>query len=209
VSEQPFDAEVREALASAAEHLVATLDGLTGVDLELPATDAWRVRELAAHAARGLQVVETVLDTPVDPSSPRLDTAADYYRAAFAVEGLHAGIEQRARDAAEAMGDDPAAFAREAVGRVLPRVAATPGATEVQHAVGRLLLSEYLRTRVLELVLHTVDLQLALGRPASAPPSAAAVTARLVLDLSDRADALAVACTLAGRAWPVRVDVLR
>ena len=202
--------DARVALASAADAFLQLVDTLDASDLERPATDAWQVRELAAHTARAFLATEAVLDAPLDPTTPFLASAADYYRAAFAVDAVHAGIERRARDAAADMGDDPATFARAAAARVLPRVAATPGDREVQHFAGRLRFDAYLDTRVVELVLHSVDLALALDRAPDVPDDAASVTARVVLGLADRADPLALACALAGRRWPPGgVDVLR
>ncbi|HLK44432.1 MAG TPA: maleylpyruvate isomerase N-terminal domain-containing protein, partial [Acidimicrobiales bacterium] len=151
---------------------------------------------------------ETVVATPVDPASTWLSDAAAYYRVALGWGGAHAGIAQRAVDGAHALADDPAGGVRAAAERVGALVAATPDVREVQHLAGRLAFAEYLRTRVLELVLHGVDLQLALGWPADAPREAARVSAALVVELAERADPLGVACALAGRPVPGGCNVL-
>lgn len=200
---------VRTAFLDAAGHLVALVARLRPVELDAPATTAWSLRELVAHAGRAFVATEAVVRAEVDPSTPWLASAADYYRAAFAIPGVHAGIVERARSAATAVaGGDVAAVLRADLDRVAPLVASTPMSREVQHAAGRLAFSSYLETRVCELVLHAADVELAIGRPPTAPAGAAVLVRDVLVELADRADPLLLACVLAGRAVG-GVDVLR
>lgn len=182
--------------------LVAVATSLDPARLDEAATDAWTLRELVAHAVRGLLTVETTVAAPVDVSSRELAGATDYFAVAMSHPGVHEGIVQRGRDAAAGVGDDPGRFARAALDRVTPVVASTPPEREVQHAAGRLRFDEYLATRVVELTLHTVDIQLATGAVVAFPADAAALTRDVLLGLVDRADPLAVACALSGRSGP-------
>jgi hypothetical protein len=109
---------------------------------------------------------------------------------------------QRTRDAAAALGADPAASARATLATVTPIVEATPPEREVQHLAGRLRFEEYLATRVVELTLHTADVQLATGQPVAFPEAPSVLTRDVLLGLVGRAGALAVACALTGRAGP-------
>lgn len=200
--------DVRDAFLASADGFVTLVGQLTPAQLDERGTDAWSVRELVGHTSRAFTATETVLDTPVDESTRWLSGPAAYFRAALAVPGVHSGIEERGREAAAAMGDDVAASVRDAAARVVRRVAGTGDDRVVQHRAGRIRFADYLATRVTELVLHTLDLQLALGMPTTAPPNAARLVAGLMVELSDRADPLALAAVLAGRAWPGGCDVL-
>jgi hypothetical protein len=199
---------VRDAFADAAsafEGLVATI----GVDeFSGPASDEWTVRELVGHTARALLTVETTLAAPVDPSTRRLASATDYFRTAMAIPGVHAGIVERARASTGQLGDDPRGFVHDTATRVVALVERTPDDLVVQHLAGRTAFGDYVRTRIVELVLHGVDLQLALGRAVSAPASAAAITRDVLLGMADVADPLLVACALSGRSTPAGCNVL-
>lgn len=201
-------ADVRGAFSAAGQGFVSLVEGLEPADYVARGTEEWSVLELVAHTSRAYLATEAVVAAPVDPSSRRLDSAAAYFRAALSVEGVHGGISQRAREAAESMRGDPVGFVRAAAARVGDLVARTPDDREVQHFCGRLRFGDYLTTRVMELVLHSVDLQLALGREPAVDAGAAGVVASVLLELAARADPLAVACALAGRALPAGCDVL-
>jgi hypothetical protein len=200
--------DVREAFELAASAFVSEVHAVGSQQLAGAGTSEWSVAELIGHGARAFLATEAVLATTVDPETRRLRGAADYYRVAMSSSGVHEGISQRAREAASEMGDDPFESVEVDAARVVPVVVATPLELEVQHRAGRLAFGEYLRTRVTELVLHTVDLQLARGTAPSAPPMSAAVVRGLMLELSDRADALGIACVLSGRRWPAGCNVL-
>jgi len=167
--------------------------------LDDPGTDEWTIRELVAHAARGMTTVVTALAAPVDPSTRLLDGAADYFATAMSSPGIHRGIVQRARDAAGEVGQDPGGYAWGILDELRPLLEAQYEDTVVQHAAGRIVLSEYLRTRVLELTLHSVDIEHALGSPIGFPEGPSVMTRDLVLSLVGRVDPLAVALALSGR----------
>ena len=69
-------------------------------------------------------------------------------------------------------------------------------------------LPDYLGTRATELVLHTLDLQLACGLDLSVPTDALALVDRILVDLADRADPVGLALALSGRSGPRGADVL-
>lgn len=200
---------IRPALEDASAHFVALVEGIEPREYVGRGTAEWSVLELVAHTARAFLATERVLGTRLDDATPRLASAAAYYRSAFAMDGAHEGITERARAAGAELRDDPAGTVRTYRDRVSPMVAATPLTNEVQHFAGRLAFGDYLVTRITELVLHAVDLQLALGRPASAPERPARLVRDLLVELAADADALEVACALAGRRLPGGCDVLR
>jgi hypothetical protein len=203
----PGDVDVKAGLLEAGAALAAVVAAIDVEHLDRTATDAWTLRELVAHATRGLLTIETTVAAPVDGSTRRLEGATEYFAVALSNPQVHDGIEQRARDAAAAVGDDPGGYVRDALARVTPIVAATPLDREVQHAAGRLRFEEYLATRIVELTLHAADVQLAIGEPVAFPEAPSAVTRDVLVGLVARAGALAVACALTGRAGP-RCNVL-
>ena len=99
---------------------------LRSSDLDAPATGAWTLRELVAHATRGLLTIETTATNSVDPDARELESATAYFALAMSVPQIHVGIEQRARDAAAGVGDDPGGYAAAALERVTPIVGAMP-----------------------------------------------------------------------------------
>jgi Mycothiol maleylpyruvate isomerase N-terminal domain len=200
------DLDVRAVVLEAGAALAAVVGALDVQQLDEPATDAWTLRELVAHATRGLLTIETTVAAPIDPSSRELGSAQGYFAVALSVPTVHAGIEQRARDAAVDV-RDPHDYVLDALARVSPIVERTPLDREVQHLIGRLCFDQYLVTRIVELTLHSADIQLAAGEPVAFPDAPSAITRDALVGLVGRTDALAVACALAGRAGP-RCNVL-
>jgi hypothetical protein len=199
------DRDARALFLEAADGFVAVATAVDPARLDDPATDAWTLRELLAHATRGVRTVATTLATPVDPDSRWLPTASAYFAAALSTPGVHAGIVQRARDAAPDVGDDPAGYAAASLAEVRPLVQATPVDQVVQHFAGRLPLGEYLATRVVELVLHSVDVELATGGEVAFPAGPSALARDVLLALVDGADPVVVAAALTGRAVACRL----
>lgn len=196
------DVEAKAVVLEAGAAFCDVAVSLGSADLDAPATGAWTLRELVAHATRGLLTIETTVANPIDPDSRELESATAYFALAMSAPKVHAGIEQRARDAAAAVGEDPGGYAAAALERVTPIVAATPTDRLVQHAAGRLRFGDYLATRVVELTLHSADLQLAVGRPMGFPDAPSRLTRDVLLPLSARLDPLVVSCALTGRAGP-------
>jgi hypothetical protein len=68
--------------------------------------------------------------------------------------------------------------------RVLPLVADLSGMELLTTLAGGMRITDYLPTRVFELVVHTADLAVALEVPAEPPPGPAALALRLVSELA-------------------------
>jgi hypothetical protein len=200
--------EVRVALSDAVAQFLSTLVALDHPVWDRPATERWRVRELAAHIVRGMEVLSLYLDAGMDATGPELADAADYFRTALSSDGAHDGIAARAADAAASAPDDLVPWARAVAVAMLDRVDATADDTVLVHFAGWLRFDEYVVTRIIELVLHTFDLQLAGGLPVEAPATALAVVVPVLLALADRADPRALALALTGRVPPFPCNVL-
>lgn len=170
----------RETFAEAAAWFVSVA-AQVGDRWEEPGLGEWDVRALVGHTSRSLLTVETYLGVPAE----RVDvgSTAAYYRATRA-RAAGPEVAQRGRDAGAALGPDPAAAVARIAARVPPLLDATDGTELVTTIAGGMRLSDYLPTRVLELVVHTLDLGTALGLTAEPPARGAAVALGIVADLA-------------------------
>lgn len=137
---------------------------------------AWTVRSLAGHTARAILTVESYLgqDEPGDVTIP---SAENYYNSVLEQFTDHASIEARGVEAGAWLGDDPVAQVGAALARTKTLIAAQPDDRIVSIGGMGILLDEYLRTRVVELVVHSIDLAGAIGADEYTPPDAAIYTA--------------------------------
>jgi uncharacterized protein (TIGR03083 family) len=154
----------------------------------------WSVAELLAHVLIGVSRVPGMLAKSVPADGP-LVSAAGYYqpgrRFSVATNAEKVGAAQRA---AAALGSGPAVacdFDRP-LRRVwsLARDAPQDRLVCTRHG-DRMLLTDFLRARVLELAVHGLDLAAGLGRPAWMTAAAADVLQELVLPRSVTATLLA------------------
>ncbi|MEU4113566.1 sterol carrier family protein [Kitasatospora sp. NPDC028055] len=157
--------KVRAALAAQSEALRAVVHGLGADQLDRPTRlGTWRVRELLAHLSLALGRMPAALDAPA-PDGPVLSLAG-YAEVSRTLAGAvdSAVTEHAATGFAGPPAEVVAAFDQslDAVRAVLDRPAgAAPEPTAV--VVGRrMLLTDYLVTRLVEAVVHADDLAEAL-----------------------------------------------
>jgi uncharacterized protein (TIGR03083 family) len=139
---------------------------------------------LAGHLFRGMSTVERYLDEP-EPSEAGI-SAASYFdtviRSADISDPANQAIRARGEEAAAG---GPAALASDAqatLARLTSRLAGEGPGRRVRVAGGLVLtLDEYLRTRVVELVVHAGDLAASLGVEPVPPQQATAAVAIDVL----------------------------
>lgn len=157
----------------------------------------WTVRDLVGHTARALLTVETYLAQPA--TREEVADAAGYYLLGRSVDP--ASIAARGREAGAAMGVDVVADVAGMAQRAFDAVAEAPDGALLTTRLGGMRLDRYLDTRTLELVVHTLDLAAALGRPPDDAPAAALTRVLVVLaELAVRSgDGPAVCLALAGR----------
>lgn len=135
----------------------------------------WSLRALVGHTSRALLTVEQYLDRPADTEEVR--DAIEYFERAAAPSGADPSaaadaIRQRGVDAGSALGDDPSAEFHAIVERVTTRVTTVPDAL-ILTLVGGMRLSQYLPTRIFELVVHGLDIAGATGQGEIVPPDPA------------------------------------
>jgi uncharacterized protein (TIGR03083 family) len=197
---RPF--EVRRAFAAAALDLVILAGAIPADRWEAPGLDQWSVRHLTGHASRALVTVETYLDAGAgQPVEITVDGILDYYNVLSSGYADPAQIVARGRDAGAALGNDPAATLGAMAERVLARLDGADDGTPVPTPAGGMRLIDYLPTRIVELVIHGLDLARATALPARPDPGALAVTAAVLAGLTaQRPDAGTVLLALTGRA---------
>lgn len=186
------------AVFEAAAIAFADLVGRIGDDQwTAPGLGVWDVRGLTGHAARAILTVETYL-LAAEPGAVTVADAPAYYGALAGGRADPAEVARRGVEAGAALGDDPAGAVTEAIRRASALVALQRPGRLVGVAGHAIELGEYLRTRVLELVVHTLDLSRATGLPHALPPvaleEACALTGALAAR-SGRAEELLLALT--------------
>ncbi|MGE3622030.1 MAG: maleylpyruvate isomerase N-terminal domain-containing protein [Acidimicrobiia bacterium] len=159
----------RAAYRSAARTLVEVVGAVPAGAWDLPALGDWTARELTGHALRAFTTVESYLavggEAPVDLASPEA-----YFRAALGAAGsdVHRAVYERGVAAGAELAD-PVATVSEVAERVLALVEATPDDAVAGTSFGTIRLADYLPTRVVELVVHGLDLARATGVAVEGP----------------------------------------
>jgi uncharacterized protein (TIGR03083 family) len=144
----------------------------------------WSVAELLYHVRIGASRISGMLADP-EPEAGPLISAAGYFRPGQRFSpGVNEDRIAAARRGAEALGSG-AAIARDfdlAWRESLAQLRQAPPGRLVRTRHGdRMLVTEFLRTRVLELAVHGLDLAAGLGRPPWTTEAAAAVVEELIL----------------------------
>jgi len=166
------------AFSQSAESFVDLLARVRPEQWSEPGLDRWTVRDLAGHTSRAVLTVSTylALDEPSDVTIPSAEAWYSAYASQFTdAEGVHA----RGVEAGRWLGDSPATVVAAALTESREALRRAPGNRVVSIGGMGILLDEYLRTRVFELVVHTIDLSRATGLPHTLPTAAVADTAAL------------------------------
>ena len=189
-------AAVRAAFHEGATTFLAALRGITPDLWDRPgALGEWTTRELAAHTLRAFITIDGYL--AAQPSTDRvLADAAEYYNPVLADASAHQGVAARGRMAGRQL-IDPVGEAEATVAHTLALVAATADDDPVNTFAGQITLIEYLATRVVELGVHTLDLQRATGQTAELHADTSAV---IVSVLTSLAKPVPLILALTGRA---------
>jgi len=130
------------------------------------------VGELAGHLARSVLQVEWFLDEPI-VGGPLTDAVEYYARLAGTDDPgspLNVGVRARSAETAAVGHAHVIQDVADGLARLTTRLDTEPTDRRVgiRHQPGEeMLLDEYLRTRCVELVVHTDDLAISVGRPTS------------------------------------------
>ena len=161
------------------------------------------------HATRALLTVETYSERPAE--SRVVNSPADYFMRALGMLANHAATDRRGRETGQTLGDHPKAAVREIAERVLDRIPLIPDDFLLAPPTGGVRLSDYLPTRTLELIVHTLDLARAAELRAHPPAQPLSTTLALLADLALlQGEGPEVALALTGRgALPPGFSVMK
>lgn len=166
-------------------------DGWTGVGL-----GEWTLLELAAHGNRAHTTVEDYL---MHPQSPQPRTGPYFTAEAIAM---------RAREAVDALGDDPVAVISSTSARCCALVERSAPSAVVGSPAGTMTLAEYLPSRVAELVVHGMDVTRAIHTTVTPPQPALETALAFIASCAVKKSPEAVLLALTGReALPVDYNV--
>lgn len=145
----------------------------------------WRVKELYAHVARGVDTLAVLLDSPATGMVVDVPDAAGYFAR---VPSGPAGAAQVARTAIRFAADTKPAALRERFGRRGPETltAATAAGphTVLASIAGPIHLHAYVITRIVEATVHHLDLQHALDIDERLPELAVRRTVQTLTQLT-------------------------
>jgi hypothetical protein len=145
--------DVREPFAAAARTFAELVCRIPENRWEGPGLGEWNLRSLVGHTSRSLITVETYLNQPV--ATEEVLTPAAYYVAIAGIDPK--GVVGRGVAAGVALGDNPAEFV-DALAIRVPALVQTAGNPVINTAAGGMRLENYLPTRSLELVVHSLDI---------------------------------------------------
>ncbi len=140
------------------------------------ALEGYTVGGLAAHTARSIRTVLIYLDGPEPAGTPI--SAAQYFLNGLRDEDpidseLHLGIRRRAADAAANGSEEILRTATADLSSLTERLRTTADRTVEVFGGATMVLSEYLITRLVEMVVHLDDLAHSIGSDLPEPPGAA------------------------------------
>ena len=145
--------DVREPFAAAARTFAELVRRIPENRWERPGLGEWNLRSLVGHTSRSLITVETYLSQPVGTEEAL--TPAAYYVAVAGIDPK--GVVGRGVAAGKALGDNPAESV-DALAIRVPALVETAGNPVISTAAGGMRLENYLPTRSLELVVHSLDI---------------------------------------------------
>lgn len=134
------------------------------------ALGVWDVRSLAGHTARAILTVENYLGQE-EPGDITIPSAEAYYANIYSQFTDPTAVAERGVEAGIWLGEDPVGQVSAALTRTRNEIENQPANRIVSIGGMGILLSEYLRTRNFELVVHTLDLSRATGIAHSLPLS--------------------------------------
>lgn len=190
-------ARIRDAYVEAADGLVTLVDTIDDDQWTRPGLGVWDVRATVAHAARAYLTTTRFFDEPT--AEVTHDSAGDYYRAAFETPGIHDDVAARGVAGAAELGDDPAGTIRSWRDAAVAVVESSDGDEIGTVFGGGMRARAYLPTRIVELVVHSLDVARAVDAEPPDTPIASRVAVTTVAEMLDRTTGAVVLAALLGR----------
>jgi len=163
-----------EDFANEAERIDRTLHDIEPEDWGRPALGEWNIAQLAFHLVRQADRLDAYRDRPLSADAPAVNRVEYYRRAAEQAADVAARAIEGAADID--LTTLPGLFS-DAWQRSM--ASATDAGALIETVMGPMRTGEFAATRVVELVVHHMDLRRALDLPTNSDPGAA----RLVINL--------------------------
>ena len=174
-----------ESFGIAAEAFINLVARIEPVQWPDPGLGVWSVRDLVGHTSRAVLTVETYL--AAEPAKVlNVPDAETYYSEIMGRYTDNDAIAERGVIAGENLGPNPVATITAMVVRASAAAAAESPARLVAVGPLGIPLEQYLRTRVFELVVHSLDISRATGLDHRFPDSVVADTAALAARVAVR-----------------------
>lgn len=172
-------------ISRAADVFVGLVRGIRPDQWETHGLGVWTVRSLVGHTARALITVRDYLE--LDPATQvDMETAGDYYGQIYLVYTNPDAIAQRGVEAGLALGDEQVARIEALKDEALTLILAQEPTRLVSLGGMGIPLNEYLKTRVFELVVHSIDIARATGQQAVFDPDLIEEAAALAAGVAAR-----------------------
>jgi uncharacterized protein (TIGR03083 family) len=169
-----------DAFAREAERIERTLRQIGPDDWSQPGLGEWNLGELVFHLVRQADRLAAYRDRPLTDEHPAVDRHT-YYRS---VAAMAADVANRTRVGAAQI--DPASLPERFAAAWRRSVASVAAAdTLLETAMGPMRTDDYAATRVVELVVHHMDVRRALDLAPDADPVAARVAADVLEGMLD------------------------
>ena len=153
--------KIRETYLEAGEFFGRVVDQVDIDGWEAPALGEWCMRDLTGHAYRALTTVLSYSAKPGD--KVELERPVDYFLKAFESLADPKQVAERGRAAGLEIIDDPKMMVRGFAMYVKNKLEELSDDHIMATPVGGIRLIDYLPTRTFELIIHTMDLAIALG----------------------------------------------
>lgn len=171
-----------DAFAREAERVEHTLRNVGTHDWARPGLGEWNLAELVFHLTRQADLLAAYLDRPLSAETAAVDRYA-YLRGAAAMAG---DVAARAREGA-AQADPTTLPERFAAASRRSVASVTAADALIETIMGPMRTDEFAATRVVELVVHHMDVRRALDLPPDADPLAAQLAAGVLEGMLDGA----------------------
>lgn len=146
------------------------------------ALDQWSFRDLVGHTGRSIKLVKEFGSQRSE--SLDVQSAALHYQISLSPEGANQRVAAGGVEAGNALGEEPVHHLQEAWIATLETLQSTEEDTVISYVNGGIKFGDYLRTRILELVVHSIDLAQAIGIDYEPPKEAMREALYLLADLA-------------------------
>ena len=174
--------DIRETYLKAGEFFASVVDQVDIDGWDGPALGEWCARDLTGHTYRAFTTILSYSAKPGDKVD--LERPVDYFLEAFKTLADPGQVAERGRAAGLEIIDDPKMMVRGFAMYVKNKLGELSDDHIMATPVGGIRLIDYLPTRTFELIIHTMDLAIALGVDDEPPENGLEATMQILGQLA-------------------------